>query len=302
MQKEKMIIYHIVAFVTVAIWGSTFISTKLLINEGLTPAQIFVYRFFIAYILMLGLAFWGRKKEGWRKVWSNSLRDEIIMLLLGVTGGSAYFLTENEALRFSTATNVSLIVCSCPLFTMILFRLLFRGTCLNRWQVIGTILSFIGMSTVVLNGQFVLQLSPIGDLLAFAACISWAFYTLLMKLVADKYSSFFITRKVFFYGLLTILPYYLLEDNQMAVSTLLKWNVVGHFLFLGVLASMICFLTWTWCVFHLGAMKATNYIYINPITTILFASIILKETITIYFIIGTFCILLGLFLSSKSTP
>lgn len=300
MQKEGNLLYHIVAFVTVAIWGSTFISTKLLIHEGLSPAQIFTFRFLIAYVLMWVVAFWGKKKEGRRAIWSKTWKDEVIMMMLGVTGGSAYFLTENEALRFSTATNVSLIVCSCPLFTMILLRILFPSTRLNRWQVMGTILSFIGMAAVVLNGQFVLKLSPLGDLLAFLACLSWAFYTLLMKLVSERYSSFFITRKVFFYGLITMLPYYFIVPECPAMSDLLKPMVIYNFIFLGVLASMICFLTWTWCVFHLGAMKATNYIYVNPITTIFFASIILKETITSYFIAGTACILIGLFLSSKS--
>lgn len=300
MQKEGNLLYHIVAFVTVAIWGSTFISTKLLIHEGLSPAQIFTFRFLIAYVLMWGVAFWGKKKEGRRAVWSKTWKDEVIMMMLGVTGGSAYFLTENEALRFSTATNVSLIVCSCPLFTMILLRILFPSTRLNRWQVMGTILSFIGMAAVVLNGQFVLKLSPLGDLLAFLACLSWAFYTLLMKLVSERYGSFFITRKVFFYGLITMLPYYFIVPEYPAMSDLLKSMVIYNFIFLGVLASMICFLTWTWCVFHLGTMKATNYIYVNPITTIFFASIILKETITSYFIAGTACILIGLFLSSKS--
>lgn len=300
MQKESTIIYHIIAFVTVAIWGSTFISTKLLIHAGLAPDQIFVFRFLIAYVLMLGISFFGKKKDEWRRWWSHSWKDEAIMLLLGITGGSAYFLTENEALRYSTATNVSLIVCSCPLFTMILLRLLFRETRLNSKQVLGTVLSFVGMTVVVLNGKFVLQLSPLGDMLAFSACLAWAFYTLFMKMVADKYSSFYITRKVFFYGLITMLPYYLIKPGFPLSSQLLTPMVIGNFIFLGVLASLICFLTWTWCVYHLGAMKATNYIYVNPITTIFFAGVILKETITPYFIIGTICILIGLFLSSKS--
>ena len=284
--------YNIVAFVTVAIWGSTFISTKVLINNGLSPAQIFTLRFIMAYVLMFAFSH--------KKLLADNIKDEMLMLALGITGGSAYFLTENEALRFSTATNVSLIVCSCPLFTTILFRLFVKGTRLSIWQVVGTVLAFVGMAAVVLNGQFVLHLSPLGDSLAFGACLCWAVYSILMKLVTDKYSSAFITRKVFFYGILTILPYFIWEPAFPSMNVLLRPNVLSNLLFLGCIASMLCFLTWTWCMFHLGAMRATNYVYVNPITTIVFAAWILGEKITSFFIIGTLFILIGLYLSNKS--
>ena len=292
MAQKNELIYHIVAFVTVAIWGSTFISTKVLIMNGLSPAQIFTLRFVMAYMLMLAFSH--------KKIFSNTLKDELLMLALGVTGGSAYFLTENEALRFSTATNVSLIVCSCPLFTIILFRLFIKGTHLSHKQVLGTVLGFVGMAAVVLNGRFVLHLSPLGDSLAFGACLCWAAYSILMKFVTDNYSSAFITRKVFFYGLLTILPYYLVEPGFPSMSLLLRPEVLYNLLFLGCIASMLCFLTWTWCMYHLGAMRATNYVYVNPITTIVFAAWILDEKITPYFIFGSLFILVGLYLSNKS--
>ena len=68
-------IYHVVAFVTVAIWGSTFISTKLLIYAGLSPAHIFTLRFLIAYVLMLTLSLLGLTKGGNRKYGRRSLHD-----------------------------------------------------------------------------------------------------------------------------------------------------------------------------------------------------------------------------------
>ena len=297
---QANLLHHIVAFVTVAIWGSTFISTKLLIYAGLSPAHIFTLRFIIAYLLMLALAFLGPRRAGGRKLLSDSLADEGCMMLLGITGGSAFFLMQNEALRFSTATNVSLIVCSCPLFTMVLMRLLVRGTRLGALQVAGTLFSFVGMATVVLNGKFVLHLSPLGDFLALSACLAWAFYSIIIKRMNERYDSLFITRKVFFYGLLTMLPYYILVPQMPPLHALTRLDVIGHLLFLGVLGSMICFLTWTWVMGKLGAMRATNYIYVNPITTIAFAWLVLHETITPYFIVGTVFILVGLFLSSKS--
>ena len=102
------IFYHLVAFLTVAIWGTTFVSTKVLMINGLSPAQIFTLRFAMAYVLMFCF--------NHRRLFADSCRDEGLMVLLGITGGSLYFLSENEAMNYTTATNTSLIVCSCPLF------------------------------------------------------------------------------------------------------------------------------------------------------------------------------------------
>lgn len=299
--------YNFIAFITVAIWGTTFVWTKLLIINGLSPAQIFTLRFLIAYVLMLGFSFIRylvRKSRGETKrksfQWfANSLKDELLMVALGVTGGSMYFLTENEALRFTTATNTSLIVCSCPLFAMLIISLFYRTEKISLVQAIGSLVAFVGMAIVVLNGQFVLHLSPLGDSLAFAACLCWAVYSLFMKPAAERYSSLFITRKVFFYGVLTILPYYIIVPGFPTIDVLLRPEVFGNIMFLGCVASMICFLTWNWCIKGLGAVRATNWVYFNPITTIASAWLILSENITIYFLVGSTLILTGMYLVNK---
>ena len=284
--------YHIVAFITVAIWGTTFVSTKVLLLNGLSPAQIFTLRFTIAYLLML--AFYHKR------FFSDNWRDELVMVLLGITGGSVYFLGENEAMNYTSTTNTSLIVCSCPLFTMLLVRLVYRSTHIHKNQVAGSVLAFIGMIIVVLNGKFVLNLSPVGDALAFTACICWSVYSLLMKSMSAKYEASFITRKVFFYGVVTILPYYIFVPGMPDLSQLCRPQVVGNVLFLGLLASMACFLTWNWCIAKLGALKATNWVYFNPITTMIFAYLVLSERITTYFLIGAAAILIGMYIADKN--
>ena len=294
MSRDSNVFYHLVAFVTVAIWGTTFVSTKVLMLNGLSPAQIFTLRFCIAYLLMLCFCH--------RQLFAKSWRDEVKMLLLGVTGGSLYFLSENEAMNFTTTTNTSLIVCSCPLFATLLVRLVYRDAArINIVQLLGSLLAFVGMVIVVLNGRFVLHLSPVGDALAFTACMCWAVYSLLMKSVSSDYSALFVTRKVFFYGLLTILPYYLLVPAWPSWDVLVRPQVVGNLLFLGCLASMICFLTWNWCIAKLGAVKATNWVYFNPITTMIFASWVLDEKITPYFLLGAAFILVGMYVADKKT-
>ena len=294
MTRNSNLFYHLVAFVTVAIWGTTFVSTKVLMLNGLSPAQIFTLRFSIAYVLMLCF--------NHRRLFCNSWKDEVKMALLGITGGSLYFLSENEAMNYTTTTNTSLIVCSCPLFATLLVRLVYRDSNrINGIQLLGSLLAFVGMIIVVLNGRFVLHLSPVGDALAFTACICWAIYSLLMKAVSGDYSAAFITRKVFFYGVLTIIPYYLIIPGFPPLEVFARPQVIGNLLFLGCLASMICFLTWNWCIAKLGAVKATNWVYFNPITTMIFASWVLGEKITPYFLAGAACILAGMYIADKKT-
>lgn len=304
--------YHLVAFVTVAIWGSTFVFTKMLLLHGFTPAQIFTLRFLMAYVLLLTYELlWKRRAF---RLTCTSWQDELIMVLLGVTGGSLYFLCENAAMLFTTATNTSLIVCSCPLFAMLLAVVFFRHS--ERFtptQMAGSLVAFLGMAVVVLNGRFVLHLSPLGDLLAFGACVCWAVYSLLMKPAMSRYSTLFITRKVFFYGLLTIVPYYLLfpaEAHVFLPSRYLDMTYLGsvftihldlilYLLFLGFVASMLCFLVWNWVLGKLGAVIATNWVYFNPIVTILFAWWLLNEQITPWFVVGTLLILVGMYLCDR---
>lgn len=283
--------YHLVAFLTIAIWGSTFISTKILIYSGLSPLQIFVIRFLIAYLLLLAFHH--------RKIFADSLCDEFRMILIGVFGGSAYFLTENGALEHTTATNVSLIVCSCPLFAMLALHAFSRSEHFSPRQYLGSVVALLGMAVVVLNGHFVLHLSPYGDALAFGACISWAVYSIVMKGITDRYSPVFLTRKTFFYGLITALPFFCFDRSLPSFSVMFETRVWGNLLFLSVIASLLCFLSWNWCLEKMGVVKCTNWVYFNPITTILFAWLVLDETITIYFILGAVLILAGMYFTNK---
>ncbi len=289
--------YHFVAFLIVAIWGSTFVFTKILLQNGLSPAQIFTLRFIIAYLLMVIGSLASRKKF---VLFSDSWRDEIIMLLLGITGGSLYFLTENASMLYTTATNTSLIVCTCPLFAMLLVAIVYRRSeHISKIQALGSVIACLGMAAVVLNGHFVLHLSPLGDMLAFGACLCWAFYSLLMKSARQRYSAVFITRKVFFYGLVTIIPYYIIEPGFPPLEVLLRTDVILNLLFLGVVASMLCFMLWNWVIGKLGAVVTTNWAYFNPVTTIIFAWWLLSEQITIWFMLGTLLIITGMVLSDK---
>lgn len=217
----------------------------------------------------------------------------------GITGGPFYFLTENTALEITLATNVVFIVCTTPLLTTILSLLIYKKEKATRSLIGGSLLALVGVALVVYNGHFVLKLSPLGDFLTLLAALSWAFYGLIMRKMTDRYNIIFITRKIFFYGVLTILPAFLIRPWQFDIEELLEPTVLLNLLFLGVLASLICFAVWNLVLKQLGTVRASNYIYLNPLFTMIGSAFLLGEQLTIMALMGAVLILSGVYCAGK---
>ena len=291
MHTTKNYIYHLIAILTVGIWGLTFISTKVLIEHGLSPQEIFLLRFLMAY---LGIWFISP-----RKLFADNWKDELWLLWGGVTGGSFYFFTENTALEITLATNVAFIVCTAPLLTTILSLLIYKKEKATAGLVGGSLLALVGVALVVYNGHFILKISPLGDFLTLLAAFSWAFYSLIMKKMSGRYRTTFITRKIFFYGILTILPAFILHAWQFSLSGLWQPAVWMNLLFLGVLASLVCFVVWNIILKQLGTVRASNYIYLNPLFTLIGSTVLLDEQFTVMSLMGAMLILGGVYWAGK---
>lgn len=328
--------YHLAALFCVTVWGATFVSTKVLIAHGLAPAEIFLLRFAMAYLGLLpftlrrrtaGSSAAGREKDAGNDTGSPArrglvdrlrgvrlcrarlcrarlrrarLRDELLLAAAGLTGGSLYFLTENIALEYAPASNVSLIVCTAPVWTALLLSLVYRNERMTRRQTAGCALAFVGVVLVVLNGRFVLHLSPRGDLLALSAALLWMLYSLVIKRLGDHLPVAYVTRKVFFYGIVTILPWFAWEPFDLPAATLRHPAVWGNLLFLGVVASLLCYVLWNAAMTRLGAVRTTNYIYLNPLVTMLTAALVIDERITPAALCGAALILSGMWLAERS--
>ena len=192
-----------------------------------------------------------------------------------------------------------LIICTAPLLTTILSLLFYKSEKATKGLIYGSLLALIGVGLVVFNGSVVLKLSPVGDLLTLLAALSWAFYSLVIKWMTGRYPTVFITRKIFFYGVLTILPAFLLHPLQPDFDVLLQPLVLSNLLFLAVLASLICYILWNVVLKQLGTMRASNYIYLNPLVTMVASVLILHEQITWITLMGAACIILGVYLAEK---
>ena len=285
---------HIIALLVIIVWGTTFVSSKVLLNHGMMPADIFAIRFFLAYILISCISH--------NRLWADNMRDELSMVGLGVMGGTLYFLTENYALLYGNTSNVAILVCSTPILTALIVGIFYHQERLNTRQWLGTLIAFVGMAMVVFNGEFILRLNPLGDILAIGASLTWAIYSLLMRIVMNRYSIEFVTRKVFAYGFLGILPVIAFESNPAMSHPESLVNspiVILNLLFLAIVASSGCFLLWNWALKKIGTVRATNYIYLQSIVTMIAAWAILDERITWMAILGTGVLIAGMVLVQK---
>ena len=283
---------YFVALFVVLIWGTTFVSSKVLLNSGLLPADIFFVRFVMAYCCMLCISH--------KRLFANSVADELTLVGLGLMGGSIYFLVENMALLHSTASNVSILVSTTPLVTAMLLAIFYKSERLSMRQIFGSILAFVGVVLVVLNGQFILHLNPLGDALALGASFTWGFYSLFMRRIMGRYSADFITRKVFFYGLVTILPYFAFV-NPLNIDLLTSGNMTiwSNLIFLGIIASTGGYLLWNWVMRKLGAVKSTNFIYLQSLVAMVAGHVILGERITFMAIAGAVILIAGMILAVR---
>ena len=295
---------HLLTLAVVAVWGVTFVSTKMLIGAGMHPAAIFFLRFVMAYAGIWVLTLTKKKPV---KIWSDSRKDEWVFVFLGISGGSLYFLTENTALAYTQATNVAFLVCVAPLLTALLtlaYRRFFPGRFADGLEDVrvglpligGTILALAGMAMVIFDGTR-LQVSPKGDLLALGAALCWALYSLFMGQMTKTYGAVFATRKVFFYGLITILPFLGQVGDSFSPAVLGQPVVYGNLLFLGLIASLACFIAWNLVMAKLGNVTSTNYVYLNPVFTLITAMILLGERMTLVSGLGCAAILAGVVIS-----
>lgn len=286
---DKKLTGHILALITIIVWGSTFITTKILLSE-LTPVQIMLCRFAIAYVIL-----WLIRP----KIDKTSAKDELLFLAMGVFGCTFYFIAENTALKYTLASNVSIIVASAPIITALLAHLFIKGEKLNKNIGLGFAVAFTGVILVVFNGQFVLRLNPAGDALSLGAAVSWAVYSVILRTCVDRFNSVMLTRKLMFYGFITAFPIALLQGGKMPFEVFVKPDMLFCILFLGVIGSGICYVLWNKAISSLGVVTTNNYIYINPFVTLVTGGLFLKEPITVMGFVGAVMIISGVVIASK---
>ena len=285
---------HLFSLFTIFIWGTTFISTKILL-KAFTPIEILFIRFVIGYFALLAL-YPHRLKVKERK-------QELYFAGAGLCGITLYFLLENIALTYTLASNVGVIISIAPFFTAIFAHLILAGEKMRAQFFIGFAVAVGGIFLISFNGSSQLKLNPMGDILAVLAAVVWAIYSVLTKKISGyHYHTISVTRRIFFYGLLFMMPVLFIFKFEPDIDQIIKPVNLFNIIFLGFGASAICFVTWNYALKILGAVKTSVYIYMVPVITVITSVLILHETITGTAVLGILLTLAGLFISEIKLP
>lgn len=286
---NKKTIGHLAALLTIIIWGTTFISTKILLVD-FQPVEILFFRFVMGFFVLLVISP--------KRLKTANRKEELTFAVAGLCGICLYYLLENIALTYTLASNVGVIISVAPFFTAILAHLLMKSEEKLRAQFFaGFIVAMVGIVLISFNGQK-LELNPMGDLLAIVAALVWAFYSILTRKISSfGYPVILTTRRTFFYGILFMIPTLFFFDFQLELSRFTDLTYLFNILYLGLGASALCFVTWNFAVKELGAVKTSVYIYMVPVITVVTSVLILHEQLTVLAGIGTILTLIGLFLS-----
>ena len=230
---------------------------------------------------------------------------ELLFVVAGITGVTAYYLLENVALLFSTATAVGVIVAASPLFTALFSAAMGDRSALSARFALGFALAMGGLVVVGTGsgGQAVATgidgHALIGYGLALLAAAVWAAYSLVVRRIADLgYETVAATKRTFLWGLVGIVPATLLFGGEApAWQALLHPGILFNLLFLEAVASAACFVTWGIAVKHLGAVRSSVYIYLVPAITAAASVLLLGEPLNGWIVVGIAMTIGGLALS-----
>lgn len=288
---KNEVLGHLISFVTVMIWGSTFIFTKTLL-QNFQPYEILIYRFLIGYIVL------------WiiypRFLGKTNIKNEFLFMICGLFGVFLYYLIENTALIYTNASNIGVIISIAPFFTALILVLLKSNEILSKNFFLGFIIAIWGIFFISFKNFNNIEIKPIGDILAVAAAFIWGCYSVLIKKAGSyEYNMIAVTRRIFLYGIIFLLLFSSFMNVDFDITKLKNVENLFNLLFLGVFASALCFVFWNQAIKILGAAKTSIYIYMTPVISVFFASLFLGEKITLFVLSGTVLTILGLVISKN---
>lgn len=283
--KSEVFKAHLYAIICVLIWGGTVVAGKIL-TVDFKAIEVATLRLFAAYLALFLLN--PRIKR------LNSWKDEIICAIGGFFGMCLFYVFDYSAYPYVPASNISIILAMSPITTVILAKIVLKNVDINKYFPLGTLISVIGVTLVVTQGD----LSKLGGgmvgngLLVLAICC-WSVYVLIVKRLKD-YNAMVITRKMFGYGLITLIPFLPFMHFAPDYSKLVNLKYILLLVYMGCLGSGITSGWWNNSVQVLSAEKVDPYKYTMPVITIVLSAFILKETINAVGIAGVILTLAGL--------
>ncbi|HLO90388.1 MAG TPA: DMT family transporter [Lentimicrobium sp.] len=281
--------YYLYIILSMLFWGMSFIWTRLALVE-FNPISVIFFRLVLSSIILFSYIRISRTAEKIDKA------DRKWFLLLALAEPFFYFLGENFGLKYVSPAVTSAIIATIPLIAPIVAYIFLKER-VDRFTVLGVLLSFFGIIYMLLNKDLSLNASPKGIALIFMAVFSAVGYTFFIRKLANKYKAITILTLQNIIGSIYFLPVFLIFDLRSLLHMQPSTGAILAIVQLAIFASSVAFLLFIIVVAKLGMVKANIFTNLIPVFTAIFAYFIIGEMITWQKVIGILLVIGGILIS-----
>ncbi len=275
-------------------WSSAYITINIAF-ESFRPVTIILLRVVIAAIFMLGIGLSLKKIERIKKSHIKWF------LLLGVIEPFSYFLCEVYGLTMVSATLAAVILSTIPLFTP-LFSSFFAKEKLSLFNIIGLLVSIVGVGMIILDGKGDFSFKILGLVLIFGAVIVAIVYALYVKRLSEYYSGITIVTAQNIVGIFLFAPLFFIIDFDHIGELPIYSSSIFAVIILGVFASALAFIFYAYSLKNNGIVRTNAFLNLLPAITAVLAYFILGDKLSTQMIIGIIVVIAGLYVSQIKKP
>ncbi|GGT16973.1 membrane protein [Streptomyces kurssanovii] len=282
----------LLAAVATVVWSGSFVTSRAL-HDSVPPVQAAFWRWVVAIAAVAPFAL----RQTWRQraLVRRHLGFLTVAALLGVT---VYNTLVNQAGLTTSAANMGMIMAASPVLMALYERL--SGARLGSRRVFGTAVACCGVLLLVGDGALSFRFAP-GDLWMFAAALSFASYSALLRRRPDGLGGPVLLFTTFVLGALMLLPAHLISlvvQGGFEPSA----GTVGPLVYVGVFSSAVAFFAWNRAIALIGTARAGVVYYLQPVCVALLSYVLLGETMGSAQVVCMALILGGVALAAAARP
>ena len=237
---------------------------------------------------------------------SNNLdyikKNFLVIGFMGIITISTFNSVVYFALNYTQVINAVLVLAAIPAITIILSSIM-KIDKTNFLQIFGLILSILGISSIISNGE-IQRITSLnfnkGDLWMLVCVITWSLYSTLLKKFKFKLSQFSLIQLMVSVGILFLIPQYFYEQS---IGLEVKFNKAFFLIlfYVVIFPAIFAYYCWQKGIEIIGPNRATMFIQLMPLFSALMAIIIFKENFELFHFVGATFIVSGIYLSNKKT-
>jgi drug/metabolite transporter (DMT)-like permease len=274
-------------------WSINFVVGRA-VHASIPPLSLAFWRWTGALLIILPLAY-----PHMRSQWPLLRQNLKLLALYGLLGVGCFNTFIYIALQTTTATNALLINSTIPVLIAALSWIL-GGTALSLRQIIGVLISLVGVITIISRAELKTLLSLTvnsGDLWVLLAVCCWSFYTYLLRKRPAGINPFCFLAVIIFFGLIALVPFYLWELGS-GFRMVHSLSTYASLAYVALFASVLAFILWNQSVGRIGANKAGLFLHLMPVFGTALSILFLGESLQLFHLAGVGLIFTGIYLTT----